>query len=249
MEPVKELNSNDVLFGRGMRASMYIGTQKFRDICEAKNEDYRAARKNEKKRAIAQQVVDEVIKNGGRFLKQKEGNTDEDDDWYEVIRREDILAKTTQALRQADGHKRDRPNDHGGTDTNTTVPLGSHNGSHGGLLSTVSTPMASSFSSTANQFLPPYAAAPNTFLPLTTTAGDPRLPPSALTFTNANMDPHSLLLFHQTASVNAYSHALLFQQQRVLMQLASARSLELLEQQQQQRTLTAAQTTNVSTES
>jgi hypothetical protein len=170
MQPVVELNNNDVLFGRGMRASMYIGTQKFRDICEERKNDYLSATKNATKRAIAQEVIDTVKENGGRFLKQQEGNTDDHEEvWYEVTNESDVLAKAKQALRQQHGRKRDvSSDDNVATDANLPFACGSSSEAVSGFLNNSSISTAS--------FLSPSMAPDTVSLPVTIAAVDPCLP-------------------------------------------------------------------------
>jgi hypothetical protein len=51
MKPVKKLNDNDVLFGRGEVACQYIGNRRFRDdICEQYKATYNAATSGKKRR-------------------------------------------------------------------------------------------------------------------------------------------------------------------------------------------------------
>jgi hypothetical protein len=110
MERVNALNSNDVLFGKGLGASGYIGTQRFRDICETKRSAYQSAKKADKT-VIAQEVVDIVRRKGGRFLKQDESNGPVEDIiffgiWYEVNDEREILEKAKQNLRQKNIRKK-----------------------------------------------------------------------------------------------------------------------------------------------
>jgi hypothetical protein len=110
MERVNALNSNDVLFGKGLGASGYIGTQRFRDICETKRSAYQSAKKADKT-VIAHEVVDIVRRKGGRFLKQDESYGPVEDIiffgiWYEVNDEREILEKAKQNLRQKNIRKK-----------------------------------------------------------------------------------------------------------------------------------------------
>ena len=104
--PVDSLHENDVLFGRGMGPSMYIGTRRFRELCEPKKQEYQWAKKNTQKKNIAQEVIQAVHAKGGRFLKAQESGAGTVDDivndgtWYRVTDEKEILTKVMQALRQ-----------------------------------------------------------------------------------------------------------------------------------------------------
>ncbi len=212
-EPVSSLHEHDVLFGRGMGPSMYIGTQKFRELCEPKKQEYKWAKKNKQKVKIAQQVIDAIQAKGGRFLKARETGARTLDDivndgtWYLVTDEKEILTKVMQTLRQQNNPsmKRQRelqPSDGGNNHAQMPLPT----------LSSMVNPTSMMMSAYSGMNLLPHSA----------------LVASSATNTGT-IDPHSLLLFrHQSASVNAYSQALLAQrQQQVLMeQLALTVSLQ-----------------------
>lgn len=192
-EPIERLNSNDVLFGRGMGPSMYIGTQKFREMCEPKKQAYRASQKHTEKNNIAQEIVADIRAKGGRFLKQDEDINPVDDIveegvWYEVHDQGEILDKTKQTLRQKYPTKRGRSTESTSTSTGIydmdpilSTEMGMNRVgpafSAMSLLPSVSAPVSSSVS----------------------TAVDPRL-----------------LLF-QAAAMNTYAQSLLIQQQQILL--------------------------------
>jgi hypothetical protein len=64
------LNPNDVLMGRGSGVNDSEGNRRFRWIIEQKKDEYFAATKKKEKREIAQQVLNEILGRGGRFLQQ-----------------------------------------------------------------------------------------------------------------------------------------------------------------------------------
>ncbi|GAX10814.1 hypothetical protein FisN_1Hh356 [Fistulifera solaris] len=90
-----EVNSQDVLFGRGGRTNHHPGNKTYLELKEMLQERYREADKNEKT-LISQELVDLVHQRGGRFLKLENGT---EDSWYEVL---NITArkKASQTLRE-----------------------------------------------------------------------------------------------------------------------------------------------------
>lgn len=88
------IGSNDVLCGRGGATNVHPGNKRFRAIVAHYMPNYLAARKKEKS-IIARQIVDQIKKQGGRFLKRSDGN----DTWTEVSDKK-ATEKTSQALRE-----------------------------------------------------------------------------------------------------------------------------------------------------
>ena len=88
------IGSNDVLCGRGGATNNHPGNKRFRAIVAHHMPEYLAARKKEKS-IIAQQIVDHIKKQGGRFLKRSDGNNT----WVEVSDKK-ATEKTSQALRE-----------------------------------------------------------------------------------------------------------------------------------------------------
>lgn len=103
MEPVKELNENDVLLGRGYGSNQYIGNIRFRDLTEAYKKEYISSGRHKPKKQIAQDVLDQIHSLGGRFLQQEENqgveNIVKHGTWY-VVDDKKALEKCKQALRQ-----------------------------------------------------------------------------------------------------------------------------------------------------
>ena len=90
----KEINSNDVLCGRGGLTNSHIGNKRFRDVVSEYQVEYLEARKNDKK-GIARKIVARINENGGRFLQRSQSS----DAWC-VASEKRALEKTSQALRE-----------------------------------------------------------------------------------------------------------------------------------------------------
>jgi hypothetical protein len=100
-EPIRELNDNDVLCGRGPGLSQFEGNLRFHKLVNARKKQYNAdsANRREKKR-LAQEILSHIHGKGGRFLKQVNVQADSlDTEWYEV---EAYVSeeKVKQALRE-----------------------------------------------------------------------------------------------------------------------------------------------------
>lgn len=95
--PVRRINKNDVLAGRGGRINSHVGNIQFREIVLQRKEDYRAhsTRKLEKAHIAAEIVyLIRSLDPPGRFLKE-----DPDGAWYD-IGDEKAIKKVGQALRE-----------------------------------------------------------------------------------------------------------------------------------------------------
>lgn len=90
----QEINSNDVLCGRGGLTNSHVGNKRFRDVVSEYQMEYLKARKNDKK-DIARKIVARIDENGGRFLQRSQSS----DDWC-VATEKRALEKTSQALRE-----------------------------------------------------------------------------------------------------------------------------------------------------
>lgn len=88
-----QVQPHDVLCGRGGATNNHAGNRKFRVIVAHYQKQYLAARKRDK-RNIAEIIVSEVRKDGGRFLKREADLT-----WVEVDDKK-ACEKTSQALRE-----------------------------------------------------------------------------------------------------------------------------------------------------
>ena len=67
---ITDLQRHDVLLGRGAFCINYVGNVMFREICISRREEYNSTARRKFKNLIAQEIVEVVHKNGGRFLRQ-----------------------------------------------------------------------------------------------------------------------------------------------------------------------------------
>ena len=88
------IRENDVLLGRGGATNNNNGNIRFREIVASKQIEYLDAKKKEK-RSIAQDCVETVKKNGGRFLRRDNASGS----WVEVPMVQ-AVKKASQALRE-----------------------------------------------------------------------------------------------------------------------------------------------------
>mmetsp|Transcript_4118 Transcript_4118/g.6061 ORF Transcript_4118/g.6061 Transcript_4118/m.6061 type:complete len:434 (+) Transcript_4118:234-1535(+) len=103
---VTELNSNDVLFGRGSGPNDHEGNIRFRALVSERKTEYMATSHRQTKAKIAREIVNQVIEKGGRFLKKVEpteakrmGVSKGVDAWC-TVDDDTIMEKAKQALRQ-----------------------------------------------------------------------------------------------------------------------------------------------------
>eukprot|EP00586_Coscinodiscus_wailesii_P001756 CAMPEP_0172492192 /NCGR_PEP_ID=MMETSP1066-20121228/23244_1 /TAXON_ID=671091 /ORGANISM="Coscinodiscus wailesii, Strain CCMP2513" /LENGTH=374 /DNA_ID=CAMNT_0013261665 /DNA_START=68 /DNA_END=1192 /DNA_ORIENTATION=+ len=100
---IKDINENDVLFGRGDGSNRHPGNLRYRLLIKQHQKVYRDADKNMDKRRISLAVVNAILSRQGRFMKKDKS----DGTWYPV----DLtmaVAKTSQALREVGPRIRDR---------------------------------------------------------------------------------------------------------------------------------------------
>lgn len=114
------LNTNDVLLGRGMGPSQFIGNKHFRRLVAKRKKEYCSVPGNKEKDRIARDLFNSIQSLGGRFLKLVESEIRVDFSvknkvWYEV---DDLVAveKCKQGLRQHRDNK-------GSTDETNMIPL------------------------------------------------------------------------------------------------------------------------------
>jgi hypothetical protein len=88
------IGPDDVLCGRGGLTNSHCGNRRFRHIVAEYQQQYLNAKKKEKK-LISHQIVERVVKNGGRFLKRSADSGI----WAEVTPKK-AVEKTSQALRE-----------------------------------------------------------------------------------------------------------------------------------------------------
>lgn len=67
---VTEINDNDVLMGRGFHNAEYEGNQRWQALVLARRAEYWKETSRPERHRIAQEVVQEVLNRGGRFLKR-----------------------------------------------------------------------------------------------------------------------------------------------------------------------------------
>jgi len=89
-----EINTNDVLCGRGGLTNSHVGNKRFRDVVSEYQLEYLNARKSDKK-GIARTVISRIRESGGRFL-QRNSNSNV----WSIASEKKALEKTSQALRE-----------------------------------------------------------------------------------------------------------------------------------------------------
>lgn len=128
MKVVVELNSHDVLFGRGSGPNDHEGNVRFRRLVAERKEEYMATNHRMTKAKIARAIVDRVVVNNGRFLKKlepkemKEHGITSCEAWMEVDE-ETVMEKAKQALRQ---NPNKAPKEKEPAQFGTSKPAGSH---------------------------------------------------------------------------------------------------------------------------
>ena len=110
---ITKLTQNDILFGRGAPIINYEGNVRFRALVSTRKKEYNSTGRHQIKDEIARQIVMEVKRRNGRFLRKLEsddearqlGTTEGEPAW--TIAEEDvILEKVKQALRDKEPEKR-----------------------------------------------------------------------------------------------------------------------------------------------
>jgi hypothetical protein len=98
------LNDNDVLLGRGVGPSHWVGNKRFRDLIDSRKAEYIAIESYNDKAVIAWEVYNEVRRRGGRFLKLSEVSKNKASiighGLYEEASENISLEKCKQALRE-----------------------------------------------------------------------------------------------------------------------------------------------------
>ena len=94
------LNPNDVILGRGLGHTQYVGNARFRSRVKERQEEYLAIKghSDPAKARIAKELVDQTHALGGRFLKQVEGGSP-GQVFYQVATEKAALEKCKQTLR------------------------------------------------------------------------------------------------------------------------------------------------------
>ena len=96
-----EPNDFDVLLGRGNHVNYRPGNVRFRKLAEEKSLAYASANTKANKDAIAAELMDEVTKRGGRFLRQVKTLSEDDDDVWEEVTGKPVSTKVKQSMRDA----------------------------------------------------------------------------------------------------------------------------------------------------
>ena len=101
---ITALNEHDVLFGRGLGSSQYIGSKCFRRLVEGRKEEYTSTKSYKQKAVIAKEIYHEIRARGGRFLilvatEKPARNVVESGVWKEADEKA-ALEKCKQSLRE-----------------------------------------------------------------------------------------------------------------------------------------------------
>jgi hypothetical protein len=84
---------SDIILGRGKPFQSHHGNQRMLQIVASHKEKY-SSEKREKRRAIAEQILDSLLGSGARFLKRVEGET-----YWEIVGRKIAFEKVSHVLR------------------------------------------------------------------------------------------------------------------------------------------------------
>eukprot|EP00977_Amphora_coffeiformis_P014101 scaffold3851_cov162-Amphora_coffeaeformis.AAC.4 len=116
--PVTQLGPNDVLMGRGALATDYEGNLRLRDIVQRRYAEYSSALKRNRKHRVAEEIFQEVLTKGGRFLQSADTVKFAIDHstlprneavWYSVEDTTILVAKVKQLLRDVPRRKQSAP--------------------------------------------------------------------------------------------------------------------------------------------
>jgi hypothetical protein len=109
---VTRIRQNDVLLGRGAPYCNYEGNAKFRELIQQRQHEYTSVARRRRKQAIAREILAEIERRKGRFLRKVESKHEEQQlgvpedvtAWVEAD--EDVaLEKIKQALRHCDSSR------------------------------------------------------------------------------------------------------------------------------------------------
>lgn len=110
---ITKLTQNDVLFGRGAPIINYEGNVRFRALVSTRKKEYNSTGRHQIKDEIARQIVMEVKRRNGRFLRKVESDDDarqfgppEGEPGWTIAEEDVILEKVKQALRDKEPEKR-----------------------------------------------------------------------------------------------------------------------------------------------
>lgn len=93
----------DVLFGRGHRVNNARGNIFFRKLIQERLEEFMTIPYIDARNTVVRQVIEEVEEEGGRFLREKTGWTENSggEKMWVLAEREMVLSKVKQAFRDA----------------------------------------------------------------------------------------------------------------------------------------------------
>lgn len=97
-QSVTAIRQNDVLCGRSKTSFNHSGNRRFRHIISQAIEEYKEAKSKWEKSLLAGRLVAMIHNDGGRFLKQKAKNNE--NEWYELSLSES-KSKVSHAIRDA----------------------------------------------------------------------------------------------------------------------------------------------------
>jgi hypothetical protein len=106
VQVITELRNNDVMMGRGAGMIHNMGNVRFRELVATRKEEYVRAERNHKKQAIAKQILAEIVRRNGRFVRKVEkpeeakalGIPEGTQAWV-LANSDAVLEKVKQALR------------------------------------------------------------------------------------------------------------------------------------------------------
>jgi hypothetical protein len=110
---VTELHPNDILLGRGAPIINYEGNVRFRALVSTRKAEYVSTGRHQVKDDIARQIIQEIERRNGKFLKKVECEAesqrlgiDEDTKAWTIVDDDVAIEKVKQALRDKDTEKR-----------------------------------------------------------------------------------------------------------------------------------------------
>jgi len=115
---IKESNAHDVLFGRGGRINQHEGNIRFRNLIHQKQNAYNLkSNTKEAKATISRNIVENIKRSKGRFLKHEKVSTSSQPQWstwWVEVDDAAAMLKTSQALREGAPILRAQANASGG---------------------------------------------------------------------------------------------------------------------------------------
>jgi hypothetical protein len=100
--PDKEITRNDVLLGRGAASDRFEGNVQFRTLIRARKNEYSSSMNPNGKAFIAQQIVQTIQSNQGRFLRKVKLSRSVESPKWEIVSDSVAVEKVKQAFRDMD---------------------------------------------------------------------------------------------------------------------------------------------------